>query len=203
MRKTRAYYAISPYKLRDGRLLSACDHTSDCTASTTPITRAPLNLSQVKASSLSIVVETESKSPSGSNKKSVQDTFAERYEGEIAAPAKMKEYEAFAQKHRAALLAESKQLSHKYSEDLMDAYKMEETVTGVFTMLNEFVAVLQTQEELVRDVHGTSKAATAHVDDTDKELVLTLERSQSYQYSTVGLIIVLALFLLLLDSLTP
>jgi len=129
--------------------------------------------------------------------------FADRYTSEIAAPSKMKEYNSFASKHREALLAESKQMSEKFSDDLQEAMQIEHTITGVFDMLNEFVSVLRTQAEMVEDVHDASKAATAHVQETDEQLLLTVQRSKSFQVTTVAFIVGLAFFLLILDALTP
>lgn len=131
------------------------------------------------------------------------NTFVERYESEIAPPSKMKEYQQFAAKHKESLLAESKQLSEKYDEDLNAAQNAERAVTGLFEMLNEFLTVMRTQEGLVENVHDASKSATSHVKETDEQLLLTIQRSKSYQMSTVGLILGLAFFLLLLDAVTP
>ena len=49
----------------------------------------------------------------------------------------------------------------------------------------------------------TGKAATELVQDTDKELALTLERTESHQATMVILAIGLAIGLLLLDFITP
>lgn len=157
-------------------------------------------------SSTCAVKVTDRSSPSvrgGETQGDRDSSFAERYSAEIAPPSKMKEYNDFALKHKEALLAESRQLSDKYDEDMLSASKAERTVAGLFEMLNEFIAVVRAQESLVEDVHDASKAATSHVLGTDEQLVLTLQRSKSYQASTVGLIVGLAFFLLLLDALTP
>ena len=61
---------------------------------------------------------------------SLPSDIAARYSSEIAAPKKLKEYEAFASKHKASLLAESKQLSEKFSENLQTAMSIEKTVVG-------------------------------------------------------------------------
>ena len=61
---------------------------------------------------------------------SIPDDFASRFSAEVAAPKKLKEYEEFALKHKASLLAESKQLSEKYSENLQTAMNIEKTVVG-------------------------------------------------------------------------
>jgi hypothetical protein len=115
----------------------------------------------------------------------------------------MKEYQQFASKYRDELLSESKQMAIKYHDDLQEAHHMEATVTSLYTMMNEFITVLQSQEESVVEIHDTSKKTTTHVKETDKELLLTIERSKSYQLTIVTVIIGLALFLLVLDGLTP
>jgi esterase/lipase len=115
----------------------------------------------------------------------------------------MKEYQQFASKYREELLSESKQMTIKYHEDLLEAHSMESTVTSLYSMMNEFINVLQSQEDHVVDIHETSKKTTTHVQETDKELLLTIERSKSYQMTIVSMIIGLALFLLVLDGVTP
>jgi hypothetical protein len=72
----------------------------------------------------------------------VPEDFAARFSAEVAAPKKLKEYETFALKHKASLLAESKQLSEKFSENLQTAMSIEKTVVGnVVIMLCSFLAV--------------------------------------------------------------
>jgi hypothetical protein len=115
----------------------------------------------------------------------------------------MKEYQQFAAKYKAELLSESKQMAIKYHDDLQEAHHMEATITSLYTMMNEFITVLQSQEESVIDIHDTSKKTTAHVKETEKELVLTIDRSKSYQMTIVSVILGLALFLLVLDAVTP
>lgn len=136
-------------------------------------------------------------------KPSLPKSFAERYESEIAPPSKMREYDDLATKHKAILLKETQQLREKFSEEMQEANKMEQTVMGISNMLEEFVRILQLQSDSIEDVHGASKAATKHVEDTSDQLLLTIERSQSHQRAMVSLTIVLALLLLLLDYLTP
>lgn len=70
-------------------------------------------------------------------------------------------------------------------------------------MLNQFIGLLKDQEDIIIDVHDSSKTATQHVQDTDEQLLLTIERSKNYQRSTVWLIVFMALFLLMLDAMTP
>ena len=70
-------------------------------------------------------------------------------------------------------------------------------------MLNQFIGLLKDQEEVIVDVHESSKTATQHVEETDEQLLLTIERSKNYQRSTIMLIVFMALFLLVLDAMTP
>lgn len=130
-------------------------------------------------------------------------SFSERYQSEIAPPIKMKEYEQFASKYKEELLYESKQMTIKYHEELQETYNMESTITSLYSMMNDFITVLQSQEDIIIDIHDTSKKTTTYVKETDKELILTIDRSKSYQMTIVSMIIGLSLFLLLLDSLTP
>jgi hypothetical protein len=76
-------------------------------------------------------------------------------------------------------------------------------ILGVFDMLNQFIGLLKDQEEVIVDVHESSKTATQHVEETDEQLLLTIERSKNYQRSTIMLIVFMALFLLVLDAMTP
>lgn len=74
---------------------------------------------------------------------------------------------------------------------------------GVFEMLNQFIGLLKDQEEVIVEVHESSKTATQHVRETDEQLLLTIERSKNYQRSTVMVIVIMAVFLLVLDAMTP
>ena len=70
-------------------------------------------------------------------------------------------------------------------------------------MLSEFSHLLQSQSEIVDDVHSAAVYATDHVKQTDDELLLTIERSQSHTRNMAILTIGLAVLLLLLDLLSP
>ena len=74
---------------------------------------------------------------------------------------------------------------------------------GVFDMLNQFIGLLKDQVDVIVDVHESSKVATQHVKETDDQLLLTIERSKNYQRSTVMLVVIMAVFLLILDAITP
>lgn len=208
MRRLHSRFSTSPFKLQHRyRPAQTSDSSSSATFLHTHDNDSKKKKQQTGRSTTVSTVKVTDSSQSARGGQG-QDTsaaadFAERYNSEIAPPSKMKEYQQFATKHKEALLAESKQLSEKYDEDLQSAHRAEQTVSGLFDMLNEFIAVMRTQEDLVEDVHDASKAATSHVKETDEQLLLTLQRSKSYQMSTVGLVLGLAFFLLLLDAATP
>jgi hypothetical protein len=205
MRRLHARFSLSPFKLQQSRqfqqidFLKLTESSSEASGGHNESKQQHARAREDRAGGAAMVIDrTSTTSVAEKNAE-----FAERYESEIAPPSKMKEYQQFAAKHKEALLAESKQLSEKYDEDLQAAHSAEHAVTGLFEMLNEFLTVMRTQEGLVEDVHDASKAATSHVKETDEQLLLTLQRSKSYQMSTVGLILGLAFFLLLLDAITP
>lgn len=181
MRKLRAKFAISPFKLK--------------ISSTSLASKAKFELPT------SIVGKNGKEKDI--NKITVPAKFAERYTDAIAPPSKIKEYEDFAAKHKELLKQESKQLSQKFHEDMVEAVKLESTVTGILDMLSQFATLLQNQSELVEDVHDSSKSATEQVRQTDEQLKQTIDKSTSFQMSMSGLIIFLGLLLLILDYITP
>jgi hypothetical protein len=133
----------------------------------------------------------------------ISSTFADRYIAEVATIEKLKDYEKFALKHKKELLAESKQLSEKFGDEMKEAVRIEDTVNNIFHMLTEFAIILQNQSEIVEVVHDSSKVATEHVNDTDEQLIQTIEKTKSFQRNLVIVIVGMSLFLLLLDALTP
>ena len=130
-------------------------------------------------------------------------SFVERYESEIAPPKIFKEYEMLGLKHKKILLKESKVLQVQYSEELLETTKMERTVLKISNLLFDFVNILQSQRELVDDVNKCGKVTIDFVKDTDDELKLTIQRSESHSQSMVFLSVGLALILLLIDFITP
>jgi hypothetical protein len=160
------------------------------------------------------------------------DTFAQRYVDEIASRNKLREYDAIASKQKESLLREAKILKvwdhltclcHvlslttriltlvipapaaqvKFSEDIQESQKMERTVNNISSMINEFVQLIESQSAMVDTIGEVSQDATESVKSTDAELLLTLERSQSHQWSMIMFIAGMALLLLLLDFLSP
>lgn len=138
---------------------------------------------------------------SDSNK--LSKSFAERYDDEIAPQSKLKEYKHLTEKHKAICEKDTKMLNAKFSEDVQETMKMETAVEQISYLLSEFVNILQAQSEQVKDLEGTGKVATEHVLDTDKELILTIQRSASHQRNMVFLSVGLAILLLILDYITP
>jgi ABC-type Na+ efflux pump permease subunit len=147
--------------------------------------------------------QTTATAPKQQSPPPLPQSFVDRYESEVAPPAKLKEYQSIASKHKSILLKESKMLQAQYSEDLREAHKMEITVTQISSYLAEFVQILHSQRDAVEDIHSASKTATQHVKQTDSELTTTIERTESHQRSIVILVVGLALLLLLLDFVTP
>lgn len=133
----------------------------------------------------------------------VQQSFVDRYESEIAPPKQLKEYHELGLKHKKLLLKESKSLQVQYSTDLLEANKMEVSVQKISNLLLDFVTILQGQREQVDDVNHCGKVTLDFVKDTDDELSLTIQRSESHQRSMVLLTVGLGLLLLLLDYITP
>ena len=218
MKSQRVKHNINPFKLHT-KMGSYATWSISQEKLDADITPRPSFMLRMLSSNIanSKPVEVESTEPI-----SIPGDFASRYSAEVAAPKKLKEYEEFAHNHKATLLAESKQLSQKYSEDLRTAMNIERTVvgnillycikelelsyfflSGVFDMLNQFIGLLRDQEEVIVDVHDSSIVATQYVQETDEQLLLTIERSKNYQRSTVAVIVIMGVFLLVLDAMTP
>ena len=67
----------------------------------------------------------------------------------------------------------------------------------------EFMRILQSQSSKVDDMYESGQAANELVKQTEKEMQLTIDRSQSYQWNMVILSVTLAVMLLVLDWITP
>lgn len=132
-----------------------------------------------------------------------QNTFAQRYIDEIASQSKLTEYESVARKQKESLLKEARILKVRFSEEIRESQKMERTVGNISSMINEFSQLIEAQSGLVGTIAEVSQDTTASVKSTDAELLLTLERSQSQQYSMIFFILGMSFLLLLLDFLTP
>ena len=132
-----------------------------------------------------------------------KETFAQRYIDEIAPSSKLREYEAVAVRHKDALMREARILKVRFSDDMQESQRMERTVGGIASMISEFVQLVEAQSEQVDTVGEVSQDATQSVKSADAELLLTLERSQSHQWSMIMFVLGMALLLLLLDFVTP
>jgi t-SNARE complex subunit (syntaxin) len=80
---------------------------------------------------------------------------------------------------------------------------MERTVNNISSMISEFVQLIESQSAMVDTIGEVSQDTTESVKNTDAELLLTLERSQSHQWSMIMFIAGMALLLLVLDFLSP
>jgi t-SNARE complex subunit (syntaxin) len=122
---------------------------------------------------------------------------------EVAPSKKLREYEAVALRHKDTLLKEAKILKVQFSEDMQHAQSMERTVSDITYMMGEFAQMIGAQSEVVETIGEVSKDSTESVRRTDEELLLTLERTQSHQWSMISLVLGLSVLLLLLDYLSP
>ncbi len=80
---------------------------------------------------------------------------------------------------------------------------MEQQVGAVSLLWTQLVALVEAQSELVDGNHDTAKLATASIKQAGAELSLTVQRTQSHQWSMVALLLGLSLLVLLLDALSP
>jgi len=150
-----------------------------------------------------LVLAESSVSKSAAKGASSNDTFAQRYIDEIAPQSKMREYEAVAVKQKEVLVKEARQLKVRYSEDIQESQRMERTMNNITSMISEFVQLIESQTVYVDAIGEVSQDTTASVKSADAELLLTLERSQSHQWSMIGFILGMAFLLLVLDFLSP
>lgn len=133
----------------------------------------------------------------------VTSAFAQRYVDEIAPPAKMREYQSIATSHKESLLREARSLQVQFSDDMQESRRMEREVGDVSRLLTQFALLVESQSEVVGDIHDTAKLTTSSVKQAGAELGDTVARTQSHQWSMVILILGLSLFILLLDALSP
>jgi hypothetical protein len=131
------------------------------------------------------------------------NTFAQRYMDEVAPSTKMREYDTIASKQKEALVKEARILKAKFSEEIQESQKMERTVNNISSMISEFVQLIESQSAMVDTIGEVSQDTSASVKSADAELLLTLERSQSHQWSMLLFIAGMACLLLLLDFMSP
>jgi len=91
----------------------------------------------------------------------------------------------------------------QYSEEIQESQRMERTMNNITSMISEFVQLIESQTVYVDAIGEVSQDTTASVKSADAELLLTLERTQSHQWSMILFILGMALLLLLLDFLSP
>ena len=129
--------------------------------------------------------------------------FAERYVSEVALPKQMATYKNFYEEHSELLSIENKELNEKFSSDLDEARLVERSVQSISHMLNDFSRILEEQSDHLNDVKEDSGATTTFIQDADRELLVTIERSKSSQRNMVIVTLGLSILLLILDYLTP
>lgn len=129
--------------------------------------------------------------------------FAQRYIDEIAPTKKLKEYEDLAAAQRSKLLQESRALQRRFSEEVAQSHHMEHTVLGISSLVSEFAAMIEEQTDVVQGVGQVAREVTQSVQLTDEQLLLTLERTQSHQWSMIFLTLGMSVLLLLLHFITP
>ncbi len=140
---------------------------------------------------------------SNSSYNTQQQSFAQRYIDEIAPVSKLKEYNSIAMKHKEVLFKEAKILKARFSDDMLESHKMERTVMDISSMLSEFSNLIESQSGIVDTIGEVSKDATESVQHTDKELLLTLQRTQSHQWTMIIFILGMSILLLFLDVISP
>lgn len=129
--------------------------------------------------------------------------LVERYSSEVATVSKLKEYDDVARKQKETLLKENQSLKVKFSQEVLEARQLEKTIVTVSHMISEFIQILHSQSESVQDIHGAGKDATAHVNQVNDELMLTIQRTQSHSSTMILIILSLTVMLIILDYLTP
>jgi hypothetical protein len=91
----------------------------------------------------------------------------------------------------------------KFSIELAEARSVETSIHQIANLISEFTYMLQNQSGQAESLYDSAIRATELVEETDKELQLTISRSRNYSRNMTLLAIGLALFLLLLDFISP
>lgn len=143
------------------------------------------------------------KEKSGTGAMEVKASFADRYVAEMADPSTMRRYESFAEQHRELLSSERAEIKDRMPEELLEAESVERSVEDVAALLGEFSRILQSQSEVLEEVHTDSSAATGLVRGAEEQLDLTIERSKASQRTMIVVVLGLGFLLLLLDYITP
>lgn len=148
------------------------------------------------------LLKQETESSTGATEQTRKDMI-ERHSSAIASVSKLREYDAIANTQRKMLLKENKSLRDRFNEDVLEARKLESTVTSISNMIYEFLQVLETQSAHVKDVHLAGKGTTMQVELTDEQLLLTVKRTQSHSFTMITLIMILSALLLTVDFFSP
>lgn len=164
--------------------------------------------SQLPARPSSVITQTISHvlAPEAETKEvapAIASDFASRYEGEIASQSRVREYRQLGLRHHSSLMAEARGLRGRFSRELLEAHQVERSVQQVAGLVSHFAAMLQGQSGLAEGVHESAEHATDSVKQTERELLLTIQRSQNHSRNMTLLAVGLAFFLLLLDFITP
>ncbi len=190
MQHEREKYNISSFKLH-------CSHSK---LTENAIDKIP---PMIISSNSNRMESSSSLSSSSSSNRISLNSVSSRYEGEIAAPSKLKEYDILATKYKQLLMREARQLQVQYSEDIKQIQEIEGSVERITSMLSEFVQILQSQSDQVDNIYDSSLDACNFVGKSNVELQTTIDRTKSSQWNIVTMFIFLASLLLLLDWMTP
>lgn len=129
--------------------------------------------------------------------------FLDRYESEVAKPETLRKYAHIIAEQKASLLKEAKHLNEVFNEELLSVNSIEATVGDISSMLSDFMGILSEQSDQLGGISQSGKMTTEAVQQTSKELQLTIERTESHSRNIVLLACGLAILLLLLDWITP
>lgn len=125
----------------------------------------------------------------------------EKYNNNVSSQSQgnVEKYNEESSRLKQKLMATSKSIKNKFSEDLEMAFDTENTVMKISNLMNEFVNMLKIQSEQIQDVSTDAVLVKDHVEDADNELILTIQRSKSYQRNMIILVLGLSFILLFLD----
>jgi hypothetical protein len=125
--------------------------------------------------------------------------FSERYISEVATVAKLTEYTDIAKRHRDQLFAQTKEMRKRFSEEALQAENIGRNINDISTAYSEFLRILASQSDNVREINETAKEAVEEVTETAEMLGLTLERSKSHNVGMITFYLVLGILLLFID----
>lgn len=130
--------------------------------------------------------------------------FVDRYTSEILVkPSQEKKLAEIAKSHKAKFMKESQYLSQRFSQELEETEKMEQNVIKVTELIGRFAQILSVQSEQVEEMHDSTAVTTTFVKETEAELMVTVQRTETGQQYMSIVIVVLAFVLLFLDFVSP